>query len=147
MKEIFSPEDALRLFRNSRLQAGAIVSFTGQVRGGANGDDVVSLSLEHYPGFTEGKIAEIANEAATRWPLRGLTIIHRVGEMKPGEAIVFVATAADHRRAAFEAADFLMDYLKSEAPFWKRETTQKGEEWIEPHMQDQADKARWIKTS
>jgi molybdopterin synthase catalytic subunit len=116
-----------------------VVSFTGLTRGG----DVDRLELEAYPGFTEAEIGRIAEAARTRFALHDLMIVHRIGEIAPGEAIVFVATAAAHRREAFEAADHLMDYLKSRAPFWKKEHGPDGARWIEPTERDQADAARW----
>ena len=138
--EPFDPELAHKDFRKAVLGAGAIVAFTGLVRG--NGEDL-TLTLSHYPEFTENEIQRIAEQAETRWPLTGWHIIHRVGPMTADEPIVFVATASAHRRAAFEAADFLMDFLKSEAPFWKSETVDGKENWIEPREQDISDKQRW----
>lgn len=128
-------------FRNKNSRAGAIVTFLGQVRD--ENETVTALKLDHYPGFTEQSINTIAQNAINRWELNAIKICHRVGELSPGETIVFVATAAAHRRAAFEAADYLMDYLKSEAPFWKQEITASGSRWIEPREQDIKDKARW----
>ena len=114
----FDPEKAQREFRVGLGDTGAIIAFTGVVRGEG---EIESLILSHYPGFTEAEITRIGEEASTRWSLTGWHIIHRIGKMTPRDPIVFVATASTHRRAAFEAADFLMDYLKSEAPFWKQE--------------------------
>lgn len=136
----FDPEAAHKSFREAVSGAGAIVAFTGLVRG--EGQDL-TLTLSHYPDFTEAEIKRIAETAETRWSLTGWHIIHRVGPMKADEPIVFVATASAHRRAAFEAADFLMDYLKSEAPFWKSETVGSKQNWIEPRGQDISDKKRW----
>jgi molybdopterin synthase catalytic subunit len=110
---------------------------------GAAAGAAAILELEAYPGFTEAAIGEIADQARARFGLADLLILHRVGKIAPGEAIVFVATAASHRREAFEACDFLMDYLKSRAPFWKKEHGPQGERWIEPRAQDHADIARW----
>ena len=138
--EAFDPEDAHKAFRGAVSGAGAIVAFTGLVRGG--GQDL-TLTLSHYPDFTEAEIERIAKQADERWPLTGWRIIHRVGPMIADEPIVFVATASQHRREAFEAADFLMDYLKSEAPFWKLETVEGKQNWIEPRAQDISDKNRW----
>jgi len=134
------PEAAHKTFREVVNGAGAIVAFTGLVRG--HSEDL-TLTLSHYPEFTEAQIQAIAETAEKRWPLVGWHIIHRVGPMKADEAIVFVATASKHRRAAFEAADFLMDFLKSEAPFWKSETVAGKDSWIEPRAQDINDKKRW----
>ena len=142
LSEPFDPEDAHKSFRNAVSGAGAIVAFTGLVRGVGGGKDL-SLTLSHYPDFTEAEIERIAQTAEQRWRLSGWQIIHRVGRMKADEPIVFVATASQHRRAAFEAADFLMDYLKSEVPLWKRETVDGQESWIEPRAGDIDDKKRW----
>jgi len=136
----FDPEDAHKRFRQEMSGAGAIVAFTGLVRAD---EDVSQLSLSHYPGFTEKEVERIAGEAVTRWQLDGVSVIHRVGNMQPDEPIVFVATASAHRRQAFEAADFIMDYLKSDAPFWKKEYMNGTGEWIEPRSEDYKDKERW----
>jgi molybdopterin synthase catalytic subunit len=130
----------------ARLQgedAGAIVSFVGVVRGESQGEKLVSMTLEHFPGMTERELELIAKEARLRWSLQGVCVVHRVGELKPGERIVLVVTAAAHRRAAFEAAEFLMDYLKMRAPFWKRELRASGEHWVEARGSDDEAAARW----
>lgn len=137
----FDPDAALAKFRARNQNAGAVVSFLGQVR--SEGDNVDALELEHYPGYTEKYVHAIARTAFDRWALDDLYVIHRVGRMAPGEAIVLVATASAHRRAAFEATDFMMDYLKSEAPFWKKEIRGGVSHWIEPRCEDYQDKARW----
>ena len=139
-EERFDPEAEHKAFRKSVGGAGAIVAFTGLVRGEGEG---LTLTLSHYPDFTESQILDIAKRAEKRWPLAGWHILHRVGKMKAEEPIVFVATASRHRRDAFEAADFLMDYLKSEAAFWKSEKVDGNERWIEPRRQDITDKKRW----
>lgn len=139
----FDPEAEVAAFRASLQQAGAMVSFTGMVRPSSQGGDVSTLSLQHYPGMTERGIADMVAGAASRWPLEAVLVIHRVGEMPPHAPIVLVATASAHRRAAFEAADFLMDFLKSRALFWKSETGAQGRVWIEPRDEDYADAARW----
>ena len=139
--EPFEPGALLTEFCAGRSETGAVVSFTGLTRAGEG--EVERLELEAYPGFTEAEIDRIAEMARTRFHLQDLVIIHRIGEIAPGEAIVFVATAAAHRREAFEAADHLMDYLKSRAPFWKKEHGPNGARWIEPTERDQADAARW----
>ena len=120
--------------------AGAVASFTGVVRGEGG---VTGLALEHYPGMTEGVLCDLAEAATERWALLGVTIVHRVGEMAPGERIVFVGTAAHHRREALDACAFLIDRLKTEAPFWKRE--QRGEDaaWVEARGSDDAAAERW----
>ena len=113
-------EPGTEIARLQREDAGAIVSFVGVVRGESHGEKLISMTLEHFPGMTERELERIAKEARSRWSLQGVSVVHRVGELKPGERIVLVVTAAAHRRAAFEAAEFLMDYLKTRAPFWKR---------------------------
>ncbi len=128
-------------FRKQTAGSGAIAAFVGQTR--AEAGAVKALALEHYAGFTEDAIAAIVDEAVSRWPLHAVSIAHRIGRMAPGDPIVFVAAAADHRRAAFEAVDFLMDYLKSEAPFWKQEVSDAGSRWIEPTDRDRQDIRRW----
>ena len=139
--EPFEPGALLTEFCAGRSETGAVVSFTGLTRGGEG--EVERLELEAYPGFTEAEIGRVAEAARARFSLHDLMIIHRIGEIAPGEAIVFVAAAAAHRREAFEAADHLMDYLKSRAPFWKKEHGPDGARWIEPTDRDQADAARW----
>jgi molybdopterin synthase catalytic subunit len=137
----FDPGALLSDFCRGRAETGAVATFTGLAR--AEQGQTRTLELEAYPGFTEKAIGEIAQQARARFSLDDFAIVHRVGQIAPGEAIVFVATAAAHRRAAFEACDFLMDYLKSRAPFWKKETGPGGARWIEPRAQDHADIARW----
>ena len=139
--EAFDPGALLSTFCAGRNQTGAVVSFCGIARGEAGA--VSALELEAYPGFTEAEIGRFAASAQARFALHDLAIVHRVGLIAPGEVIVFVATAAAHRRAAFEAADYLMDYLKTRAPFWKKEHGPGGARWIEPIEQDQADVQRW----
>ncbi len=136
----FDPASELSAFHELSSAAGAIVSFTGLVRDDGGTE---SLTLTHYAGFTETQIEGFVKQAEMNWALDGCRIVHRVGEMMTGEAIVFVATASAHRRAAFEACDFLMDKLKSEAPFWKQETTAGRTKWIEPRLEDKADLKRW----
>lgn len=139
--QAFDPGALLGAFSRARRETGAIATFTGLAR--AEGGATTTLELEAYPGFTEKEIGKIAEQAVGRFALDDVQIVHRIGAIAPGEAIVFVATAATHRRAAFEACDFLMDYLKSRAPFWKKETGPDGARWIEPRAQDHADIARW----
>ena len=143
----FSPEGEIARFRASLENSGAIVSFTGIVRDLTPTDDltdtVTALHLQHYPGFTEQQISTFAQTALDRFDIQNLLVIHRVGTMAPSDPIVLVAVAAVHRRAAFEAADYLMDYLKSSAPFWKKETRGTQSVWIEPRIEDYKDKARW----
>jgi molybdopterin synthase catalytic subunit len=129
-----------------RTDIGAVVSFSGICRGSENGAPIAALTLEHYPGMAEAEIGRHADEALSRWPLTGLTVLHRVGRIAPGENIVLVLTASAHRQAAFEAAEFLMDYLKTSAPFWKREEGLTGSNWIEARHHDDAAAARWAKS-
>ena len=139
--EPFRPGELLERFSDGRRETGAIVSFTGLMRAENGAAD--TLHLDAYPGFTEAEIGRAEASARTRFTLQDSLIVHRWGLIAPGEPIVFVATAAAHRRAAFEAADQLMDYLKSRAPFWKRSSGPNGEGWIEPTAQDFKDAARW----
>lgn len=141
LADAFDPNAEARDFAERRRASGAIVTFLGQAR--AENGRVEQLTLEHYPGFTEERICAFVDEARRRWPLDGVRIVHRAGVVRPREPIVFVAAAAAHRRAAFDAVDFLMDRLKTEAPFWKKEIMDGNERWIEPRAEDHADKARW----
>jgi molybdopterin synthase catalytic subunit len=129
-----------------RTDIGAVVTFSGVCRGSEGGGTIAALTLEHYPGMAEAEIARHAEEATSRWPLTGLTVIHRVGRIKPGENIVLVVTTSAHRQAAFEAAEFLMDYLKAHAPFWKREEGASGTNWVEAYDRDDAAAGRWAKS-
>ncbi|WP_047309900.1 molybdenum cofactor biosynthesis protein MoaE [Rhodopseudomonas palustris] len=128
-----------------RTDIGAVVSFTGLCRGVEGDDTVTALTLEHYPGMAEEEIQRHADEAVERWPITALTIIHRVGRLVPGDNIVLVLAASAHRQAAFAAAEFLMDYLKANAPFWKREERSGESRWVEAHSRDDAALARWSK--
>jgi molybdopterin synthase catalytic subunit len=130
-----------------RTDVGAVVTFSGICRGEENGAPIKALSLEHYPGMAEAEIERHVKEAETRWPLLGVRIAHRVGRIVPGDTIVVVAVASKHRRAAFEAAEFLMDYLKSRAPFWKNVEGDSGISWVDAEAKDDAAAARWTKTS
>lgn len=137
----FEPGALLTAFCAGRDETGAVASFVGLAR--AEGGQASILELEAYPGFTESAIAAFAKDAAARFELQDWRIVHRVGKIAPGEAVVFVATASRHRRAALEACDFLMDWLKSRAPFWKKEHGPDGARWIEPTAQDRTDAQRW----
>ncbi|MGL4324857.1 MAG: molybdenum cofactor biosynthesis protein MoaE [Beijerinckiaceae bacterium] len=134
--------EAARL-TGGRRDIGAVVTFTGLCRD--EGGTLAALELEHYPGMAQEELTALAQQAAQRWPLLGLTVIHRYGKIAPGEDIVLVVTVSAHRRAAFEAADFLMDYLKTRAPFWKKEHHTDGSTggWVEAKAADDADAARW----
>ena len=124
-------------------KVGAVVMFLGTVRDLNEGDEVASMTLEHYPGMTEKSLAEIVDEARGRWPLGRVTVIHRIGEMWPGEEIVFVGVTSAHRGSAFAAGEFIMDYLKTRAPFWKREATPEGDRWVESRDSDKQAASRW----
>ena len=134
----------MRALAWQNTESGAIVSFVGTVRGESGGKRLARMTLEHYPGMTERELARIETEAAKRWPLTGSLIVHRVGALLPGEQIVLVLTASAHRHAAFEAAEFIMDFLKSDAPFWKKEETADGSsDWVSCRVSDAAAKQRW----
>jgi molybdopterin synthase catalytic subunit len=129
-----------------RSDVGAVVTFSGICRGSEDGASIAALTLEHYPGMAEAEITRHAETAMSRWPLMGVSVIHRVGRLAPGENIVLVITASQHRQAAFEAAEFLMDYLKTNAPFWKRVEGAAGASWIDAREHDDAATARWAKS-
>ncbi|WP_420132008.1 molybdenum cofactor biosynthesis protein MoaE [Rhodopseudomonas sp.] len=135
----------IKAMTSGRVDIGAVVSFSGICRGADDGNDVAALTLEHYPGMAEDEIGRHAAEAVKRWPVTGLTIVHRVGRMLPGDNIVLVLAASAHRQAAFSAAEFLMDYLKANAPFWKREERNGETRWVEAHDRDDDAAARWGK--
>ncbi|HVY42053.1 MAG TPA: molybdopterin synthase catalytic subunit MoaE [Hyphomicrobiaceae bacterium] len=127
-----------------RTDVGAIVTFTGTVREDDNGRPIESMTLEHYPGMTEAELERVEAEAQRRWPLQASLIVHRYGELRPGDNIVLVVTASAHRHAAFEAASFLMDYLKSKAPFWKKEVLRDGSgRWVDARESDEEALQRW----
>jgi len=126
-----------------RTDIGAIVTFSGTVRGGSGTDAITAMTLEHYPGMTEAELTRVEAEAGKRWPLQASLIVHRVGTLKPGDNIVLVVTASAHRQAAFAAAEFLMDYLKTRAPFWKKEERAGGTGWVEARQIDAAAAERW----
>ncbi len=129
-----------KALRQGRSDVGAVVTFVGVVRGE---DELKAMRLEHYPAMTSREIEAHVREAETRWPLLGVRVVHRVGALKPGENIVFVGVASAHRRAAFEAAEFLMDYLKTSAPFWKFEERGEGGDWVESRGEDEEALKRW----
>ena len=131
---------------DGRSDIGAVVSFTGICRGSEDGAAIAALTLEHYPGMAEAEIARHASTAMSRWELSGIRVIHRVGRITPGENIVLVVTASKHRHAAFEAAEFLMDYLKVNAPFWKSEQRLQRTSWVDHHHRDADAIARWNAT-
>jgi molybdopterin synthase catalytic subunit len=131
------------MLTRGRTDVGAVVTFTGLCRADENGEPIAALTLEHYPGMAEAEIARHVEEARARWPLIGVTVIHRYGRLEPGEVIVLVATASSHRAAAFAAAAFLMDYLKTRAPFWKQVEKVTGTAWVDAKTTDDAAAERW----
>ena len=141
--EPFDPGAEVNALHAANLGIGAVTSFVGYVRDYNDGQDVRGMFLEHYPGMTEKALQKIIVEAEQRWPLLRVEVLHRVGRLQPGEPIVFVGTASAHRQAAFDACNFIMDYLKTRAPFWKKEDTPDGERWVEGRASDQAALQRW----
>jgi molybdopterin synthase catalytic subunit len=135
----------IAVLRKGRADIGAIAAFVGLVRDHAGGREVTSMTLEHYPGMTEKELARIEAEARERWPLLDCLIVHRTGRLSAGDDIVLVITASEHRRAAFEAAQFLMDYLKTTAPFWKSEENGDERSWVAPRDADDAAAERWVR--
>jgi len=125
---------------------GGVASFVGLVRDTSGGSGSSAMTLEHYPGMTERQLGEIEAEARRRWPLKGVTVIHRYGRLEPGEPIVLVLTASAHRQAALDACAFLIDWLKTRAPFWKLEETPAGSRWVEARDSDDEAAARWAET-
>jgi molybdopterin synthase catalytic subunit len=144
-REPFDASAEAAALRRGRTDIGAIVTFTGICRGAEAGAPVAAMTLEHYPGMAEAEIARHVEEAQARWPLLGVTVIHRYGRMVPGDNIVLVVTAASHRGDAFAAAEFLMDYLKTRAPFWKQEERPQGAAWVAAKEADDAAAERWDK--
>src|SRR3954447_26055736 len=126
-----------------RTDVGAVVSFTGICRGSEDGEPIAALTLEHYPDMAQAEIERHVAQPCERWPLFGITVIHRYGRIEPGEPIVLVITASSHRQAAFAAAEFLMDYLKTRAPFWKQVETARAKSWVEAKAADDAAAERW----
>lgn len=143
-QETFDVGAELAALSEGRTDIGAVASFTGLVRDIAGDRGVSALTLEHYPGMTEKKLAEIEAEANRRWPLQASLVIHRYGRMEPGEPIVLVAAASKHRQAALEACAFLIDWLKTKAPFWKLEEGDGDAEWVDARTEDDQAAARWV---
>ena len=139
----FDVADLQRQLLSGAQEEGAIASFTGYVRGASAGGPVYSMELEHYPGMTERSVRDILEQAAGRWPLLAASVVHRVGRLLAGDQIVWVGVASAHRAAAFSACEFVMDYLKNEAPFWKKEEGPQGARWLEALSADRARAARW----
>ena len=133
----------LAALQGERTDIGAMASFVGCVRGQTREDDISALTLEHYPGMTERAIEAMIVEAEARFGVQAALVIHRTGRLLPGERIVLVAVAATHRRAAFQGCEFLMDYLKTHAPFWKNESTPQGERWVDARVADDEALRRW----
>lgn len=144
-REDFDATAEAAAMTRGRTDVGALVTFTGICRGAESGEPIAALTLEHYPGMAEAEIERHVEDAKARWPLLGVTVIHRYGRMAPGENIVLVVTASSHREAAFAAAEFLMDYLKTQAPFWKQVESKAGTAWVEAKDADDAAAARWQK--
>ena len=144
-REDFDVGAELQALAGANRQIGGITSFVGLVRDLSDGSDVKRMTLEHYPGMTEQALQEIEAEAQRRWPLAGITIIHRYGPLDPGDRIVLVAVASAHREAAFAACHFLIDWLKTRAPFWKLEDTGRGARWVEAKDSDDRAAERWAK--
>jgi molybdopterin synthase catalytic subunit len=142
-REPFDTAAEARKLTCGRTDIGAVVTFTGICRADESGEPIAALTLEHYPGMAEAEIARHVEQAIARWPLLGVTVIHRFGRIRPGEDIVLVITASSHRHAAFAAAEFLMDYLKTCAPFWKQVETASGKSWIEAKASDDSAAERW----
>jgi len=135
----------IAVLRKGRTDIGAIAAFVGLVRDHAGGREVTSMTLEHFPGMTEKELARIEAEARERWPLLDCLIVHRAGRLSAGDNIVLVITLSEHRHAAFEAAQFLMDYLKTTAPFWKSEENGEERHWVAPRDADDAAAQRWLR--
>ncbi len=143
-REDFDVGAEVKALTAGRTDIGAVVTFTGVVRSENAGSSLEAMTLEHYPGMTEAELQRVEAEAAGRWPLQASLIVHRVGRLVPGDNIVLVVTASAHRQAAFDAAAFLMDYLKTRAPFWKKETGADGaERWVDARDSDEAAAERW----
>jgi molybdopterin synthase catalytic subunit len=142
-REAFDIAAEVASLTRGRTDVGAVVAFTGICRADEGGEPIAALTLEHYPGMAEAEIARHVEEASARWPLLGVTVIHRHGRLNPGEVIVLVATASSHRQAAFAAAEFLMDYLKTRAPFWKQVEKVSGKTWVDAKAADDSAAERW----
>jgi molybdopterin synthase catalytic subunit len=142
-REAFDVAAEVERMSRGRTDIGAVVTFTGLCRADEDGKPIAALTLEHYPGMAEAEIARHVEEANARWPLLGVTVVHRYGRIEPGEVIVVVATASSHREAAFAAASFLMDYLKTRAPFWKQVESVRGKNWVDAKATDDTAAERW----
>ena len=141
--EDFDVGRELESLTRGRTDVGGLASFVGLVRASNDGHAIQGMTLEHYPGMTEKALEEICAQAHARWDLIDTLVIHRVGALKPGDRIVLVGVASSHRGDAFEACEFIMDYLKTRAPFWKKEDTAQGPRWVEARASDDAAAGRW----
>jgi molybdopterin synthase catalytic subunit len=141
--EDFDAGDEIARMRLARPDTGAVAAFVGQVRDLNDGSEVSSMTLEHYPGMTEKALEAIVDQAGKRWNIFDALVIHRIGELKPLDQIVLVVVTGAHRGEAFSACEFIMDYLKTEAPFWKKESTPEGERWVDARVSDDASRRRW----
>ena len=139
----FDPGAETSAMHAANVGVGAVVAFVGYVRDFNDGLEVAGMFLEHYPGMTEKALGKIVVEAEQRWPLLKVEVLHRIGALEPGEPIVFVGVASAHRQAAFDACNFIMDYLKTRAPFWKKEQTNEGERWVDGKQSDSDAADRW----
>lgn len=142
-REPFDVATEVERMTRGRTEIGAVVTFTGLCRADEDGEPIAALTLEHYPGMAEAEIARHVEEARARWPLLGVSVLHRHGRLTPGDVIVLVATASSHRQAAFAAAEFLMDYLKTRAPFWKQVEKVSGKTWVGAKAADDSAAERW----
>jgi len=141
--EDFNPQHVVDALCKGRADIGAVVTFVGRVRDSAKSESISAMELEHYPGMTEKALQGIVNQAHQRWQLQGVSIIHRVGKLEPAEQIVMVAVASPHRGEAFQACEFMIDFLKMRAPFWKKEYTEQGAHWVDTRESDDAALDRW----
>lgn len=141
--EDFDTGAEIARMRLSRPDIGAVAAFVGQVRDVNNGNAVAAMTLEHYPGMTEKSLQAIVDNAKSRWDIYDVLVIHRIGELRPTDQIVLVVVAGSHRGEAFAACEFIMDYLKTEAPFWKKENTPQGEHWVDARESDDTARERW----
>ncbi|MBV2093696.1 MAG: molybdopterin synthase catalytic subunit MoaE [Candidatus Thiodiazotropha sp.] len=144
--EPFDPNREVELLRGNDPSIGALVTFIGLMRDINEGDRIERLYLEHYPGMTERALQEIVDEANSRWDIQHCRVVHRVGALLPTDPIVLVAVASRHRKEAFQACEFIIDYLKTRAPFWKKETTAEGERWVDARESDDAATLAWEKS-
>jgi molybdopterin synthase catalytic subunit len=146
-QEDFDVGELQRELLQGSHEEGSVASFTGYVRASNGGRRLAAMELEHYPGMTERSIEDIIDQAAVRWSLIAATVVHRTGALQPGDRIVWVGAASAHREASFSACEFIMDYLKTRAPFWKREVSDDGASWVEARASDDARAARWESTA